>query len=283
MQNDLESSAMGQKKQRTQQFLKDHPFCCLCGGTVRAETIEHAPPKILFTESHRPKGLEVPACQRCNNGSSHLDQIAALFTMLCSQALLLDDRDSTVVKKSFDKVLKGVANNSKEVLGYFKQAGEECVLVKGKKTSVSRSHVDEQLFDNFLNSWAAKQVLAFWYHSTGLCASEQVTLFVKWTNQYMITNEQEFLKIIKKFPDFYDLKQGRWETTDQFFVSSHVNKKEKIGVFFFVYHDGTGFYAAIDDASTETKKSTKLSDRQGGTMFKVSAEKGVSPHQSPDY
>ncbi|MEP6018146.1 MAG: hypothetical protein ABJ251_06645 [Paracoccaceae bacterium] len=79
---------MGAKARRLARFKQSHPNCCLCGGEVPMETIEHTPPKAMFFGSLRPKGLEVPACRRCNNGSSQQDQFAALLACTQSPALI---------------------------------------------------------------------------------------------------------------------------------------------------------------------------------------------------
>ncbi len=50
---------------------------------------EQAPPIVMFVNKDRPKGLEVPACDRSNHGSSQSDQVAAFLahigpvTVLC--------------------------------------------------------------------------------------------------------------------------------------------------------------------------------------------------------
>ncbi|MEP3844284.1 MAG: hypothetical protein ABJM43_02905 [Paracoccaceae bacterium] len=79
---------MGAKARRLARFKQSHPNCCLRGGEVPMETIEHTPPKAMFFGSLRPKGLEVPACRRCNNGSSQQDQFATLLAYTQSPALI---------------------------------------------------------------------------------------------------------------------------------------------------------------------------------------------------
>ncbi len=70
---------MGEKKRATQRLLEKFPYCCLCGGSVKAETREHIPPKALFDLSHRPDQLVVPACNRCNSGTRTSDLVTAII------------------------------------------------------------------------------------------------------------------------------------------------------------------------------------------------------------
>src|SRR5436309_9558979 len=64
----------------TEDFLKQHPMCCFCGGQTSAATIDHQPARILFPDKLRPKGLEFPACTICNRQTS-ADE--ALLAFVC--------------------------------------------------------------------------------------------------------------------------------------------------------------------------------------------------------
>jgi 5-methylcytosine-specific restriction endonuclease McrA len=67
-------------KSATQRFLKNHPFCCFCGEDIAAETREHMPPKSLFDGSHRPDKLVMPACKKCNSGTSTSDLVTSIVS-----------------------------------------------------------------------------------------------------------------------------------------------------------------------------------------------------------
>lgn len=54
----------------TQRLLRVHPYCCFCGGTVPAVSLDHQPARIMFPDRLRPKGLEFPACETCNAQTS---------------------------------------------------------------------------------------------------------------------------------------------------------------------------------------------------------------------
>jgi hypothetical protein len=63
----------------TKKFIQQHPWCCYCGGTAAATTIDHVPAKITFAGKARPKDLEVPSCSSCNDKTRMIDQVGALF------------------------------------------------------------------------------------------------------------------------------------------------------------------------------------------------------------
>lgn len=68
------------KQTATARLLALHPNCCFCGDVVPAETREHYPPRAIFDNSHRPDGLVVPACKRCNDLSRTADLVAAIIS-----------------------------------------------------------------------------------------------------------------------------------------------------------------------------------------------------------
>ena len=63
-------------------ILKEYPFCVYCGGYNQAETIDHMPPIGMFVKRARQPGLFMPSCSQCNQNSSPLDDLAALFVAL---------------------------------------------------------------------------------------------------------------------------------------------------------------------------------------------------------
>jgi hypothetical protein len=76
---------MGQanvNRRLTARRLAQHPLCCFCGGKTPATSLDHVPPKIVFWGKRRPNGLEMPACDACNQGTKKLDQAAGLFARI---------------------------------------------------------------------------------------------------------------------------------------------------------------------------------------------------------
>jgi hypothetical protein len=67
---------------RKKRFLINHPFCCFCGGTEAATTIDHIPPKACFPDGYWPDEFEFPACQACNQGSRRDDQLFGFYSQL---------------------------------------------------------------------------------------------------------------------------------------------------------------------------------------------------------
>ena len=239
-----------------------------------AETIEHAPPKILFTKSHRPAGLEVPACKRCNNGSSSQDQVAAYFCLMQAVALFDDNSGLSDEYASLLKTAEGVFNNQPALKAAFQHAGQQVFQVSGKAQSLTKYKINDCIFENYLEPWAAKQVLAYWYAQTGKCASNQTNILVRWTTLHELSNSEDLVSMVQNFPDITNLAQGKWDTSQQFFVKHTLNPEEGLGMFFFAYHSGVSFYAAlVDNAAVEMEKF--MSSNNQFAALKTNEKKGI--------
>lgn len=71
---------MGEKKQKLQKFIQQHPLCCFCGGRASTTTQDHLPPRSIFVEKKWPEGYVFPACEACNVGSSRDDAMVAFLS-----------------------------------------------------------------------------------------------------------------------------------------------------------------------------------------------------------
>ena len=71
---------MSGNSSRKTRFLKEHPYCCFCGGTRAATTLDHVPPKACFPRDLWPEESEFP-CNLCNNGTSKHDTIFGYYSM----------------------------------------------------------------------------------------------------------------------------------------------------------------------------------------------------------
>lgn len=71
---------MGEAKRRREQFHNNPRPCVFCGAPD-ATTMDHVPPKGIFTRP-RPKLITVPACETCNGGASQFDEEFKIFLSL---------------------------------------------------------------------------------------------------------------------------------------------------------------------------------------------------------
>ena len=67
---------------KIEEFRKQHPHCCFCGGNEETETRDEVPPRSMFLEKVWPEGYQFPACKKCNQGSRLQDQLLALISRI---------------------------------------------------------------------------------------------------------------------------------------------------------------------------------------------------------
>src|SRR6056297_1093093 len=174
---------MGEKKRRLQKFKLRQPNCIFCAQTRKTETIEHAPPKAFFRNKYRLKGLEFPACQRCNTGSSQLDQVASMMALGVGNI----EQD-----EYWKKLLIGIKNNTPEVLSYLGVENAEYTFwinSANKIDEIFKVPIDYRLFEEFLNPWAAKIGFAFWHEHTDRILTQESLVWVRWITNYQLLNQ----------------------------------------------------------------------------------------------
>ncbi|QCL81150.1 hypothetical protein CFBP5877_18585 [Agrobacterium tumefaciens] len=71
---------MGQSRNRLQQMKEKHPQCAFCAGQSETTSVEHMPSRILFDDKWRPRGLEFPSCQSCQDSTRKVEPIMAMVT-----------------------------------------------------------------------------------------------------------------------------------------------------------------------------------------------------------
>ncbi|WP_026941038.1 hypothetical protein [Hellea balneolensis] len=268
---------MGEKKRkltRLKAFQQDHPFCCICGGSVVTQTIEHAPPKIMFWDKRRLQGMEVPACKRCNNNSGPQDQLAALIAVMQSPVFydgLSDERKLDYLSK----LTKGCLHNIDGFESFFSNGGTQWVESKGVLQPHSKLKFKPELFTEHLNGWAVKQCLAHWYDKTGRVFSGNGIIIVRWLTNYELSDNPELESVISLFQNSAELIQGSQKSTDQFFIRyPNVKDGDNIDAIFCAYH-GTAFIGAMIDNAEIIKKLELNPLGNHAACFKTCAEDGI--------
>ena len=138
---------MGEAKEKRRAhavILTAHPLCIYCG--MKANTIEHMPPRAMFDKRQRPKGLEFPTCRDCNNGTNLSDMAASLLARAYPDARTPDD---------LKRLLGGARNNIPGLIEEMVDAGAGLLRVDGP---ILKKHI---------NVFGAKLGLALHYEAHG--------------------------------------------------------------------------------------------------------------------
>jgi len=227
---------MGRSKKLRKQLIGKP--CIFCLGARWATTVEHIPPRAFFLNKLRPKGYEFPACEKCNNGASQQDQVACMFASVAA-----DTAKGGIFTEQSIRLMKGVANNSPEVIRYIFAEQSEARLVDGDEMFFVP--VDRRVFHYWLNPWAAKQATALWWFHTKQIAGPDLRVLVQWiTNADLLENGVPD-NLFNLLGQGASLTSGRKDFSDQFFYRYGIDDCNSFGAFLMVFHQTSAVLVSI--------------------------------------
>lgn len=209
---------MGQSKVKRQThaaLLARGPGCIYCAGETVATTIEHMPPISIFEGRQRPKGLEFPACEACNNGTGHSDLVAAML------ARTWPDDGSETQRKDVAKIIRAVGNNVPGLLTEM-MPGRAAEKLERKRNNLPN---DVHLFragsilTRHILTFAAKLGFALHYEANGVCLPAVGGALVMWFSNLQALNGQIPQDLFNLLPSPSTLQQGKESVADQFACS----------------------------------------------------------------
>jgi hypothetical protein len=204
---------MGQAKSRTQRFVEQHPWCCFCGGKTPTASIDHQPAMIIFPDKQRPKGMEYPACDRCN-GQTKADE--ALLAMVSRMSGSLRPGIRTDQNRIAGMI--STVNQAYPGLAVRMDGGRRLALHDGKVAVAGSFKVSDPQIDLSFRKLAAKLALAIYFQHTGRIAAPGTRIQTAWEHN----QDRDTFKTVESFlalcPMQSVLRQGIIETEDSFFL-----------------------------------------------------------------
>ncbi|PUB10529.1 hypothetical protein [Yoonia sediminilitoris] len=259
---------MGQAKRKilsNKLFLERHKYCCLCGGSVYATTIEHAPPKVFFVNKEVPSATHrVPACERCNSGSSGSDQVAALSALI--QSTIHQDIPETYM----EKLVKGVQNNAPSAFAAIAEGSSTDVPIKvnGRVNMYARVEIDNSIYTDWLNPWAAKQAYALHYlHAEGKILPDTAKVMVRWFTNAQVIDEETPDDLLRSLRNYGELRQGK--KTSELQYSYKWQLEGEVGCFVLMLHDASMLLLGIFQDSEKAKAFPHWN------IFSTNARRGI--------
>jgi hypothetical protein len=228
---------MGEAKARRRAhaaILEKFPWCIYCGGANLADTIEHMPPIQMFYQRQRPKGLEFPACKKCNHGTRHSDLVASLM------GRIYPDAGTDSAKEEIKKILSAVGNNVPGLL-------QEMQIGRGGQ-KIARSQIPNMppgaavlrangpILERHMRIFGAKLGFALHYeaHRTPVPLEGGVQPMY-FTNVNAARGELP-MEIIELLPTAKTLQQGKKNVSAQFNYSWRVTEEGRHTVFYAVFN-----------------------------------------------
>jgi hypothetical protein len=204
---------MGQAKSRTTHFIEQHPCCCFCGGATPTTSIDHQPAMIIFPDKQRPKGMEYPACDRCNGQTKADEALLGLVSRMAGSF-----RPSVRPDPHRIAGMISTVNQAYPGLAVRMDGGRALTLYDGRVVLAGRFDVSDPQIDLSFRKVAAKLALAIYFHHTDTIAAPGTLIQTTWEHSqdaYSFKKIEAFLAIC---PMQSVLKQGVIETEDSFFL-----------------------------------------------------------------
>lgn len=177
------------------------------------------------------------------------------------------------------KLVDGVKNNNPEVLQYFTSETETIpIKIRGLIRPFIRVKLDKKLFSDWLNPWGAKQGYALWYEKTGQILDEDASVSVFWVTNDQILNGFKYEEVFAIGEEVGFLKQGKLESSEQYFYRYAFNTENKLGFFALGTHDAA-VCALFIVPKTMLSQLTTIKGKAG--VFHTSAAGGIEPY-SPE-
>lgn len=205
---------MGEAKQRRQsnaERLASSPGCIYCALRGAATTLDHMPPRAIFSAKHRPKGLEFPSCEQCNAGTKSTDQVAALMSRI------LPDASTDEGLAEVRKYLQAVANNVPGLLEEMNGPSEWREAAAARvPPGMHPLYCGGPLVSHHMERFAAKFGFAMHFEVTGQPIGPAGAVAARWYSNADVLEGKFPMEAWSVMRDPSTLRQGKFHVTEQF-------------------------------------------------------------------
>jgi hypothetical protein len=245
------------KRRAHAELLAKHTRCIYCAGANRATTVEHMPPIIMFDQRQRPRGLEFPACEGCNGGTSNTDLVASLLGRVYPNV------ESDSGRTELKKLLSAVSNNVPGLLDEMMPDNADHLRALGSIPNMPPGstvlRANGPILTEHMKRFGAKLGLALHYefHST-FVPQEGGVQPMYFTNVNAAKGELP-MEIIQLLPSPRTLQQGKKNVLGQFSYSHLLTEEGRHSAFYAVFRQSFAILAitALDRSEFLMKNADK--------------------------
>lgn len=203
-----------------EEFLKQHPICCFCGGATKATTRDHVPSRQLFDDRRWPEGFIFPACVSCNEGTRLIEQEIAFISRL------FPDGPTEAHREEFEKIAEAIRNNSLEFLEELSRVSRAKKIRKLKELGLYGTAEGEELaahmlrfngplVERALHLFATKLFFALHYRHTEKIVPPTGGVMVFWDTNFSWSPEK-YEQLLTMLPTLEGMSRGKRDLTEQF-------------------------------------------------------------------
>lgn len=185
---------------------------------------------------------------------------------------------SHVPDSYLNRLLQEVGNNTPDFIKCIGGVIErDLIKIDGLIREVNSVEVDRRIFHEWLNPWAAKQAIVFWYRHTGKILPPTGGVFVHWIPNASIENHTGFFETVGKMNLPQDtVRQGKYSYEKQFRYLYGVAADKTFATFAFSYHESAALWCGVfEDLEKVKKKFASL------PIFVTSPDSGIRSYSYP--
>jgi len=180
---------------------------------VPATTLDHVPPRIMFPGKRRPAGLEVPACEPCNQGTKRQELMAAVFSRLSILDEPIGDQNefkrlSARAHRAFPEWAAELALDAQPHSRLRAAFGDNAQRVRG--VGVGKLTID------CMYTMGAKFGFAIHYDKTGVIVPPAGAVDVRFLTNLELLQKGMPSELFQDLGPRETLRQGEWHVGDYF-------------------------------------------------------------------
>jgi hypothetical protein len=235
-------------KTRNQIFAKSGGKCIYCGGCEPATTIDHMPPIVLFQAKDRPRGLEFPSCEACNNGAGHSDLVAAMFGRAFSN---VQPSEVDEVRRIFEAVRNNIPGLLEEM--YVDPASQALAASRiGVNPGDNRFiAMDGPISMSYLRAFGARLAFAMYFNETGRIVPNNGGALARIYSNLDLFQDTVPQEIFDILPDPSTLAAGKKHVGSQFKISTRAADGGGMTITFASFRLSFAIMAAAADELTK--------------------------------
>jgi hypothetical protein len=169
----------------------------------------------MFNASHRPKGMEFPACQECNDSSRKAELVAGMMSRI------FPDPPPGMLEDEQVRLMRSVNTNIPGLIQEMVPSAIQLSKFHSQKhrlpfNAAGALNAGGPILNKLMMAFGAKLGIALHYQSLGHALPLNGAVFVRWYSNYDAVTDELPDDLIRLMGPSASLSQGRWTVEDQF-------------------------------------------------------------------
>lgn len=182
----------------------------------------------MFRRRARPRGLEFPACRRCNKTTAAHEQVAALLARSYPDPVSVDEvREIRAYLRAVHKQMPLLLT---EMMPSWRQTYDMLAQL-GSDFRGGVLNVGGPLVNSSMRIFGAKLAIALHYECTGKILPSTGGVYVHWYTNWNQLNQTIPAQLFSSLGAPETLRQGRWAVPEQFQYAWAAHNEGEFGLY----------------------------------------------------